>query len=82
MKATSPSSGAGFTLFAPREATHCLISNVSGAVIEIQQGGSGEVFPLPDQQTIDIYGITNMNQLGVRAKTPAALDVYARWDLA
>jgi hypothetical protein len=69
-----------YTPFAAQDCKRAVIVNNTSDEVQVQQDGAGEYFPIPSGQFAEFYGIDNLAQLGVRMKTPAATDIYARWE--
>jgi hypothetical protein len=62
-----------------KQVTFC---NNTGAVIEVQQDGAGDYFPVLVGSYFPFYGLVNMNQLRVRRvdQAAAAVILNARWE--
>lgn len=75
--------GTGYTAFPSKACSQLTIINDSGQKLEAQQGGSGEVIPIFDQNTFTFFGISNANQIAVRRKdtTATPVTVNARWEV-
>lgn len=82
LSATTAAIGTNYTAFASQACLQATIVNDSGVTIEVQQGGAGVAIPVWDQTTFTFFGITNMNQLGVRRKDTSNVQVavLARWE--
>jgi hypothetical protein len=78
-KVTATADG-NYATFAAQDAKRVVIVNNSADEIQVQQDGAGDYLPIPSGLMMEFYGINDMSQLGVRYKTPAAGDVYARWE--
>jgi hypothetical protein len=74
--------GANFTAFASQACKQLTLSNQSGVMLEVQQGGAGIGLQLPNGTFYTFYGITNTNQLGVRRfdQSSSQVTVTARWE--
>jgi hypothetical protein len=74
--------GTIYTAFASQECKQLTLSNQSGIVVEVRQGGSGVALQIPTGAFYTFFGITNANQLDVR-RTDASntqVTLTARWE--
>jgi hypothetical protein len=79
IKVTCTADG-NYATFAAQDAKRAVIVNNTADEIQVQQGGSGEYLPIPSGLMMEFFGINDMSDLGVKMKTAAATDVYARWE--
>lgn len=79
----SVSTAGSYTTFPDHACLQLTISNNTGVVINAQQDGSGESFPVFPGTYYTFYGISNAHQLAVaRADGNAtSVTVNARWEL-
>lgn len=76
------STGATYAVFASQACKQLTVSNQTGVLIEVQQGGSGVGFQVPAGAVIPFFGLTNANQLGVKRADNGntQVTVTARWE--
>jgi hypothetical protein len=79
---TTNATGTTYTAFASQACKQLTISNQSGVVIEVRQGGGGVALQLPTGAFYTFFGITNADQLGVRRvdTSNTQITITARWE--
>jgi hypothetical protein len=79
---TTNATGTIYTAFASQSCKQLTLSNQSGIVVEVRQGGAGVALQIPTGAFYTFFGITNANQLDVR-RTDASntqVTLTARWE--
>lgn len=79
---TTASTGTDFTAFASQACVQLTISNNTGAIIEVQQGGSGVALPIFPASYYTFFGISDASSLAVRRTDTSTtqVTVTARWE--
>jgi len=79
---TTNATGTTYTAFASQACKQLTISNQSGVVIEVRQGGGGVALQIPTGAFYTFFGITNANQLDVRRVdvSNTQITITARWE--
>jgi hypothetical protein len=74
--------GTSYALFGSQACKQLTISNQTGFLIQVQQGGSGVGFEVPAGAVVPFFGLTNANQLGIKRadNSNAQVTVTARWE--
>lgn len=74
--------GSTYNAFSSQACKQLTIVNDTGFDIEFQQGGSGVAIPIFDGSSFTIFGISNVNSIGVRRKDTSntPVTVKARWE--
>ena len=61
-------SGSGYTTLIAQPAKRVTLINTSGNMLSVQRGGAGAAWPLLPNASKVFAGITNSNQIGVKAE--------------
>ena len=79
---TTNTTGTNYAAFASQVCKQLTISNQSGVVIEVRQGGAGVALQIPTGAFYTFFGITNTNQLDVRRVdvSNTQITITARWE--
>jgi hypothetical protein len=76
------STGTEYAVFASQACKQLTISNQTGVIILVQQGGAGVGFQIPPGAMHTSYGLINANQLGIKRQDDGntRVTVTARWE--
>ncbi len=79
---TTAATGTNWTAFASAPLKRLFLSNQTGTILEVQQGGTGVGFQIPTGTFFTFCGINNANQLSVRRvdTTNTQVTATARWE--
>jgi hypothetical protein len=82
LSAQTTTLGNTYQPFASQACKQMTISNQTGTMIEVQQGGSGVGYQIPTGAMMPFFGLTNANQLGVKRADNGTtqVTVTARWE--
>lgn len=74
--------GTTYTAFGSQACKQLTVSNQTGFMILVQQGGSGVGFQVPAGAVVPFFGLTNANQLGIKRADDSntQVTVTARWE--
>lgn len=79
---TTASTGTNYTAFASQACKQLTVSNQSGTVVEVRQGGAGVALQIPTGAFYTFFGLTNTNQLSLRRTDTSntQITLTARWE--
>ncbi len=82
LSAQTANPGTTYVPFGSQACKQLTVSNQTGVVILVQQGGGGVGFQIPHGGVVPFYGLTNANQLGIKRQDDSNTQVVvtARWE--
>lgn len=82
LSAQTAATGTNWTAYGSQACKQLTLSNQTGSMIEVRQGGAGVGFQIPTGAFYTFFGLTNANQLEIRRVDTlnTQLTVTARWE--